>query len=633
MVWLPVWGGVLALLAVSLKANINPWHVTFADSEEGPSWSFRARPPEPPLDEATCHPASVGLDGRHLAIARLDGTVELRDLTNGARVQVIEAGAGEWDFWVNKWIHLLADDAGVLVLRGSPPRFKILPTGAHTVAEPAHERVHGALVLSDRRRVVSVTPRGLFLDDLYRGAVRALVDREVPDAATVKLALGGGDRVVACAIDEMVYVEAIEGEAGPAWADRLTVPADAAAGPPEGAASTSSETAAGPFRVSVLALSPDGRYLAVGYYNPPYAPIKRVRLYDVVSGERLWDHEAPVLDILISPDDESLMMTRMYPRRGWSLPPTGIERRDMKTFGPLWGAVVRGFYGDTLCQWMPDGREFIMYGREGVWLVDAARRRLPMRLGTGHDPEWSPPDVLQVILADGGSRLIEVTKGRAVRVWQRHAQASPWGAFRRVEAWGIVLAAGAAVIGVVALVGPSRRTQPGDRALRGACFVLAGVSAAVLARLVIDQATGWLWGQQFSGEWAWNLWWVLGGGLDVSWLVSDWLPVALWAVAALVLALGPVAMARAVPGAGILGLVFILGYGLGLVGPLWTLGRVAMRVPASPPTADGLMGIPVGPALGLGLVAVLATGLAAAATAMMLLHRMRKAPLAPAGGQ
>ncbi|NLF32065.1 MAG: hypothetical protein GX591_14405 [Planctomycetes bacterium] len=629
LAWLPAWGCVLAMLALSLKANISsPWHVTLADPDKGKSWSYSACPPEPELDEATCHPASLSPDESRLAIARLDGTVELWDLTDGRLVEVIEAGTAE--VWkpslVNTWIHLLADDAGVLVLRGSPPRLEVLSTGGRAVAEPTHERVHGALVLSDRRRVVSVTPRGLFLDDLWTGAVRALVEREVPDAATVKLARGGGDRVVACAIDETVYVEAIEGEGGPAWADRLTAPADAAAGTAEGAASTPSETAAGPLRVSALALSPDGRYLAVGYYNPPYGRIRRVRLYDVLSGQRLWDHEGPGLrDILLSPDDGSLLLTRTYPRRGWGMNPVGVERRDIKTFAPLPGPPVMGFYGDTRCQWMPDGREFIVYGRGGM--VHVPDHGLCIRPQPEHPQQWEPPEVVQVIPADGGSRLIEVTKGRAVRVWQRDAAASPWGTFHRLKAWGIVLAAGAAVVGLTVLAGKPRREQLRDKRWRWVCLLLAGASAAVLARMVIDQATGWLWGQQQWRDWGWNVW-LWSGGHYGGWLLSVWLPVALWGVAALILAFGPVAMARAVPGATLLGLIFAAGFGIGLAIVLARLGRLAMGGSAPPVTAvDGLLDMPVGAAAGLVLAVVLTAGLAAAVAAVvLLLNRIQNVP-------
>lgn len=613
LAWLPVWGGVVAMLAVSLKANINPWHVTLADPDKGkswPSWSYSARPPEPRLDEATCHPASLSPDESRLAIARLDGTVELRDLSDRRLVDVVEAGARpeRLDFSINKWIHLLADDAGVLALRGSPPRLEILQAGGQAVAGPTHERVHGALVLSDRRRVVSVTGRGLFLADLRTGAMRALVEREVPDEAMVELALGAGDRIVACAIDDgTVYVEAIEAEGGPSWTDRLSVPDDTGAGIAEGAASRSSGAAANLVYLSDLAVSPDGRYLAVGY------AARRVRLYDAVSGEEVWDREASgsrLEHIVFSPDGDNLLFTSSYARRGGKVRLMGIERRDSKTFaqlpGPGLGALPAG---DTRCQWMPDGREFIVYGSE-MWLVDATGHCLPMSLRTGHHLDRSPPDVVQVIPAGGGSRLIEVTKGRAVRVWQRHAEASPWGAFRRVEAWGIVLAAGAAVLGLVALVGRSRRTQPGDRALRRTCFVLAGVSAAVLAAVVIDHAAGWLWSYP-----------------DLLWSYPGPVAVSLAAALVLTLVLGPVALARAAPGATMVGLVFVAGFGVGLARAIWILGRMVMGGPASPLTpADGLLGMRIGPMLGFGLAAVLATGLAAAVVVVLLLIRVRKVP-------
>jgi len=597
VVWIVFCAAALAWLSVSLADRISPWRLDlFVPSGVDEKHALTESTGMP---ESYHHPASLSADGRRLAFGTHDGMVQLWDLNERrmeAEYNVTKpVGPSITAPDMVRVVHLLPDSAGVIALSDRKHLWQIIDLDGTVRSRSDDETTAYQMAFSPSDRLaVFDRPDGLLVHDLDANQTHTWGDSHQD-----RVTFAPSGRFFACSRRTDVMVRDVRDTMRVLWEDDLGLPQWPTTQP---AATQPSRSPSALWRspdyssytmIDDMLFSPDGRYLVVVYDAMVLDHrVTRLRLYETLSGDRVWDHAVPnrLDDITFSPDGTRLL-TLLWNRGGGR----DAELRDVQTFASASQVEVwwPGFaHARTL--WMPDGRWVAFYSR-GLQLVDTHNEYLPMMLP-------GSAGVVQVLATADGERLVEIGDGRSVRVWRRRAAASRFGAFQQGLTWAIIFLAALTPLGAIIAAGPPKHLHPAASRLRKASFLFAIVCGVILADKILAGAAGWLW----------------NGADPLSWGLRD-LVIVIWVV------LLPLAVARNQKASRALGIGVISLIATTIVWRLLTLCAAMMNVTVPFLFLDrSLLGVPYQPTMGWILAAILVMGLVLCGATIILLSRRAK---------
>jgi WD40 repeat protein len=233
----------------------------------------------------------------------------------------------------------------------------------------------------------------------------------------------------------------------------------------------------------------------------------RVRFYDTVSGELLWDK---IIARRIAHVELSNDGTRLYVHISVDFSET-VQVYDVKSRKLLHETPYRLHYSHPARIAVRNNGPWIAASSDSLWLVDTENRCASVRLR-----EF--PSVTEAHFTPKGDRLVEMGRDAKIRIWRERRPISQAGAYGLYETWGLYAIAAIMVVGVLSIAGLATQRET-KRRLPKRLWITALLFGLLVALSIASEITGYAVNEVYqrdSDQWTVS-------GIVISWAFS-----ALW---------------------------------------------------------------------------------------------------------
>ncbi|MDP6634211.1 MAG: hypothetical protein QGG42_04895 [Phycisphaerae bacterium] len=260
------------------------------------------------------------------------------------------------------------------------------------------------------------------------------------------------------------------------------------------------------FIVSVY--QPDaGIFFGKGTPNPK---THRVRFYDTVSGELLWDKIIGRRIVQVEFSNDGALL---YVHISMDFSET-VQVYDVKSRKLLHETPYKLHYSHpTKIAIRNDGR-WVAAFNDSLWLVDTENRCASIRLR-------GLPSVTEAFFTPKGDRLIDMGRDATVRIWRQRHPFSQAGAYQLPETWGLYAVAALMVFGVQLIAGLATQKAT-KRTLPKRLWITALLFGLLVSLSIADEITGYAVDELYEHDYEQ---WTVSGAV-ISWAFS-----ALWILA------------------------------------------------------------------------------------------------------